>query len=222
MIRIAEVGVEHLLSAGPLAAGRGFDRHKYGIDRLHKLRVLYFQYPTPLCFGIDAQKSQAMCRLRACFQTCPDLETTRRTFRPAFIQIECVKSERLPFGKENASKGLAVVAIRVSVADVNDMQLAGRHKFPDIATGSHELPFLVEGRTRNSQFIGEIRNPCLLLHHGGFVVDPQLATAGRLVSGFRQQLLLVSGLFQQVCSLAVGLFCISTWLFPVASQACDT
>jgi hypothetical protein len=61
VIGIAEVGVEHLLSAGLLAASRGLDRDKYGIDHFHKLRVLYFQYPTPLCLGIDAQESQATC-----------------------------------------------------------------------------------------------------------------------------------------------------------------
>jgi hypothetical protein len=58
MIGFPQVGVEHLLSAGLLAARRGLDRDKNGIDLLHQLWVLHFQHPTPLRFGIHAQQTQ--------------------------------------------------------------------------------------------------------------------------------------------------------------------
>jgi hypothetical protein len=57
VIGLAKVGIEQLLSAGLLAAGHGLDGDKYGADLLHKLRVLHFQQPTPLCLGIHAQEA---------------------------------------------------------------------------------------------------------------------------------------------------------------------
>jgi hypothetical protein len=120
------------------------------------------------------QEAQAARRARFCFRHGPDLETTLCVYYPAFIQIEGVKGEGFSFGQKNASKGGAVVAIRVSVADIYNMQLASRHKFSDIATSCYQLPFLVESRTRNPQFICEFRSA------GAQVLDLVLAHSNRL------------------------------------------
>jgi len=102
------------------------------------------QHPTPLCFSIHMQEAQAAQRALFCFRHGPDLETALCVYYPAFIQIEGVQGEGFSFGQKNASKGGALVAIRVSVADIYNLQLASRHEFSDIATSGYQLPFLVE------------------------------------------------------------------------------
>jgi hypothetical protein len=63
MIGLAQVDVEHLLSAGFLASGRGLRRDKYDINPLQELRAIYLQYPTPWCFGIRVQTAQTSRRV---------------------------------------------------------------------------------------------------------------------------------------------------------------
>jgi len=52
-----------------------------------------------------------------------------------------------------AAKGFAPIAIRVSVADINHMQLAGCHKLGKILTRRHELSFHIKGGAGDPQLI---------------------------------------------------------------------
>src|SRR5580765_2655549 len=115
VVGLAQVGVQHLLSAGVPAAGTGLDGDKCGTDLLYELRVPHPQDPTPLCLGIHAQETQAARRVLICSRHCPDLETTLRVEYLVFIQIESIESERFSFGQENASKGFRGLATRIPV-----------------------------------------------------------------------------------------------------------
>ena len=88
-----------------------------------------------------------------------------------FFQIEGVKSQRFAFSQKNPSKGLAGVAIRVGVVDVNDMQLASGHEFGNILTRRREVPFHIKGRTSNPQLVCKLGDVGLLLNKRRFVVD---------------------------------------------------
>ena len=112
----------------------------------------------------------------------------------------------LPFGQENTPKSIAGLSIRVSIADINDMQLARRHELADILARRRKLPFHIKGGTRDSQLVRELRDTSLLLDQRGFVVDAQLSTTSRLVSCVCQQFLLVARFVQQLRVLAGGPF----------------
>src|SRR5277367_1073881 len=153
VIGLAEIGGKHLLSAGLFAASSGFDCDKYGTDFLHKIRVVHLQHPAPLTFGNHPQEAQATRRVPVGFRRRPDLETMLCIEYRIFIQIERVKSERFTLGQKNASKSLALVTIRVGVADIDDMQLTGRHKLRNIFTRRRKLSFQIKGGTRDPQLI---------------------------------------------------------------------
>ena len=154
VIGLAEIGVEHLLSAGLFAAGCGLDRDKYGIDLLSQAPgsrlstpnapVLWHPHAaSPSCvpssFLLPAPPRPGSCAFRL------------RTL--SSFKSKAIESERFAFSQEDSSKGFAEVAIRVGVADINDMQLAGRHKFPNIAARRCELPLLIERGARDPQLI---------------------------------------------------------------------
>src|SRR5580698_8720447 len=195
VIGLAQVGVEQLLSTRLLAAGSRLDGDKHGTDRFHEFRVLHSQHPTPGRLSIRMQKAQTARRVVSIVRR-PDLETTLHVCGPLFVQIESVESERLAFGQKNAAESFAGVAIGVSVADINHMELTGSHKLACILARSRETPFLVERSTRDPQLVGELRDTSLLFHQRGFVVGARLTAASHFVSCFRQQFLLVAGFVQ--------------------------
>ena len=86
VIGVTQVGVEHLLSAGLLTAGRGFDRDKYGTDFLHKLGVLHFYNPTPLRFDIHMQEAQTPRRVLSCL-----VPIVKQATPIGFVQASCAR-----------------------------------------------------------------------------------------------------------------------------------
>ena len=98
VISFAEVGVEHLLSTGLLAAGCGLGRDEYGTDFLHQGWVFHSQHPSSWRFGIYVQQAQTTGRIFRSFRHRPHLESTFRIEYPIFIQVERIESERFAFG----------------------------------------------------------------------------------------------------------------------------
>ena len=66
----------------------------------------------------------------------------------AFVsKVECVKDERLAFGKENSSEGFLGFAVSVHVRHIDDVQVAGAHQVPRIAYSLRKLSFAICGCT---------------------------------------------------------------------------
>ena len=83
-------------------------------------------------------------------------------------------------------------------------KFAGCHQLPYIVTSRHELAFLIERGTHNSQFISEIRDANLLLHDGP-VIEAHWSTMGCFAFRLCRKFILVASFVHNVNGPLEGL-----------------
>lgn len=91
----------------------------------------------------------------------PDVERESCILQSALIEIVGVEDERLAFGVENTPERPGLLAGRVGIDHVDNMEVAGPHEVADVAVSRQQLVLALHRRSLRLQLVRQLNHPCL-------------------------------------------------------------
>src|SRR5271157_2336910 len=118
-------------------------RDEDGIDFAKDLGIIALEDPAPLGFVVGIEDSEVVDLRVLSFFLGPDPILVIRLLYFGIVEVVGVENQRFALCEEDAAKGWASLAVRVSVDHIHDVQVAGTHQVADIVTHREKLVFAI-------------------------------------------------------------------------------
>jgi hypothetical protein len=138
--RRPQIGVEERLSARRFAAVLRFHGREDGVHLREHIRIVGLEHPPPVRLAVrDRRAGRCLARPFPTLGRSSPRKPWRCDTRIADRGRRVEDDQRLPLGVEHAAKGLALVAVRVHVGDIGNVQFPRAHQLPYIPVRREEL-----------------------------------------------------------------------------------